>query len=271
MQQSEVVYLKKSKFVFGFALAVLAYHFFTNTFLSQIASPPPPLVFPSIDNTYWLLLISDIPQLVIGSSFLLTVFDISLISLPLLVFVYPSKRLLYILFSVFITLYFLIFNLYSGHHFHGLVGLILISIPFWVKSSARFDMLWKAVRFYTLFIFASAAIWKTTRGTAFDFNHLHNILQHQHAQLLFDNPEGWRASFVRWLLMHPTVCFALMLSAVVSQASFAIGFFTSRFDYVLLALLLLFVVFNYLVMNIVSSELLVLGLTLLPEIFWKNE
>ncbi len=271
MRQSEIIYLKKSKFVFGFALAVLAYHFFTNTFLSQIASPPPPLVFPSIDNTYWLLLLSGIPQLIIGNPFLLSVFDISLISLPLLIFVYPSRRLLYIFFSVFITLYFLIFNLYAGHHFHSLVGLIFISIPFWTKNPARFDMLWKAVRFYTLFIFASAAVWKISRGTAFDFNHLHNILQHQHAQLLFDNSESWRAIFVRWLLMHPSVCFMLMLSAVATQASFATGFFTKKCDSVLLLLLLSFMVFNYLVMNIVSSELLVLGLTLLPENFWKKE
>jgi len=271
MQQSEIVYLKKSKFVFGFAMVVLAYHFFTNTFLSQISSPPPPLVFPSIDNAYWLLLISGIPQLIISNSFLLTVFDISLISLPLLVFVYPSKRLLYVIFSAFITLYFLIFNLYSGHHFHGLVGLIFISIPFWTKSSERFEMLWKAVRFYTLFIFTSAAIWKISRGTAFDFNHLHNILQHQHAQLLFDDSESWRAIFVRWLLMHPAICFVLMLSAITTQASFAVGFFTKQLDNVLLVLLLSFVVFNYLVMNIVSSELLVLGLTLLPENFWTKE
>jgi len=271
MQQSDIAYLKKSKFVFGFALVVLAYRFFTNTFLSQIASPPPPLVFPSIDNTYWLLLLSKIPQFVIGNSFVLTVFDISLIGLPLLIFIYPAKRIFYMLFSIFITLYFLIFNLYAGHHFHSLVGLILMSLPFATKSANRFILLWKAIRYYLLFIFASAAMWKIWRGTAFDFNQLHNILQHQHAQLLFDNADGWHANFIRWLLLHPSVCFALLLTAVLTQLSFFVGFFTQRFDCVLLLLLCVFVVFNYIVMNIVSAELLVLGFTLLPENFWIKE
>lgn len=271
MQQSEVVKVKKAKFVFGIAMLMLAYHFFTSTLLSQISSPPPPLVFPSIDNTYWLLLLSGIPKFFINSSFLLTVFDIALLSVPVMIFIYPAKQALYVLFTVLIGFYFLMFNLFSGHHFHGLVGFIFISIPFWSKRQQRFELLWKAVRYYTIFVFASAALWKISRGTAFDFHHLHHVLQHQHAQLFFENADGWRASFVQWLLLNPNICFVLMLSAVATQASFLIGFFTQKADLLLLVLLLAFVVMNFFVMHIVSAEILVLGLTLLPEKFWLKE
>ena len=271
MQHNNEIIIKKSGYVYGGALAILAYHFFCGTLLSQISSPPPPLVFPSIDNTYWMLLLSGLPSFIMKQPVLAALFDIALLSLPFMVFIYPAKKWLNVLFTLCAALYMMLFNLYAGHHFHTLFGMVLITIPFWSNKPERFELLWKSVRFYTLFIFFSAAIWKLTRGAALQPQHFHQILLHQHAQLFYDNPDGLRTGLVRLILETPVFSYCVMLAAVATQASFLVGFFTEKYDRILLALLLLFVVMNYLMMNIVSFELLILGLTLLPDTFWFKE
>ncbi len=256
-------YRLKSFAVFGFGLFVILYRFYSSTMLSELANPiVPELVFPSIDNSYWLLLLSGVPQFLLSHSYLITFVDLLLFVLPLAAMFSDKKQGLAIAFTIFYTLYFFIFNTYSGHHYHGLFGLLIISIPFWTNKPERFNLLWRAVRYYLLFLFVSGACWKLFRGAAFDPMHMHNILLQQHGQLLAEQPGSFYAQGIRWLLNHPTVSYSMFLATTIIEFSFIIGFFTARFDRVLLVLFLLFCITNFLVMHIVSAELLVLGATL---------
>jgi hypothetical protein len=241
LNNTNSAYKLKAGAVFGFALLTVLYRFYSTTMLSELANPiVPEMVFPGIDNAYWLLLLSGVPQFLLSHSYLVTFIDLLLLTLPLAALFSDQKRGVAIAFTLFYSLYFFIFNIYSGHHYHGLFGLLLISLPFWTKNPERFNLLWKAVRYYLLFLFVSGACWKIARGAAFEPMQLHNILLLQHGQLLAEQPGSIQAQGIRWLLLHPPVTQGLLLATVAIQLSFAAGFFTNRFDRVLLTLFIIF-------------------------------
>ena len=108
------------------------------------------------------------------------------------------------------------------------------------------------MRYYFLYIFSSAALWKILRGSAFYHDQLSNILKQQQINLLLQNPDGYKAHIAQFLISHTNFSHALLLANVVLQLSFAIGFFTKKFDRFLFWFAILFVVANLFVMGILS-------------------
>ncbi len=252
-------YQLKAYFVMAFCLLIFFIRFLSNALLSQLAGPT--FFFEQPEWVYGLLYESGIGQFIIKSYIITGVFDGMLFFLPL-VFLLTLNRIFAFSFTVLALLYFMLFNIIAGHHYHSLVGLVVISIPFWSNREERFNFLWQGARYYLLYIFASAALWKIARGSAFSPHQLSNILMAQHVDFLYQHPDALRAKIAAYLITHPAISFGLLLANVLVQLSFAIGFFTKKFDTILFYLALLFVVANYFVMGIVSSELLILTLTL---------
>lgn len=268
---SDAIFEKKKQYFFWSAFAILCYYFYNSALLSQLSQPlPPPLIFPSIDNTYWVVLASGIYHFVIQHAVLSVLLDISLMALPLLILILPNNRILFCAFFVLISFYFITQNIVAAHHFHSLVGVVFLAFVFCFKGE-RFEKLWQAVRYYTLFVFVSAALWKIARGHIFEPNQMANILKAQHAQFLFEQSSSIHAIFIRWLIENESICKWLFIAASLVQLIFGAGFFTKKVDYLLLNLMILFVVLNYAVMRIVSFELLVLGITLLSNKFWEEK
>ncbi len=127
----------------------------------------------------------------------------------------------------------------------------------------RFNLLWEGARYYLLYIFASAALWKIFRGSVFYQEQLSNILKHQQLDLLLQQSQSYQAHCVQYLIAHPEISHAVLIVNVVVQLCFAFGFFTKKFDSLLFILAIVFCAANYFVMGITSTELLVLNLTLL--------
>lgn len=250
----------KAYFVFGVAMYICFYHLISNAMLAQMQQPP--FIFPETEWVYKFYLSTGIPQFITAHSFLSAIFDISLL-VTTVGFLLGKNRLYAVLFTLAALNYFLTYNMVTGHHYHGLAGLLAISIPFWFKSEQRFNFSWEAVRYYFLYIFSSAGLWKVLRGSAFYHDQLSNILKQQQVNLLIQNPNGYKAHIAQFLISHSDISHACLLTVVVLQLSFATGFFTRKFDMVLFWLAILFVVANLLVMNILSMELLILNLTLL--------
>lgn len=268
---TETIFEKKKQYFFGSAFAILCYHFFNNSLLSQLSLPlPPPLIFPSIANTYWAVLATGIYHFVISNSLYSVALDVSLMALPLLVLLLPNNRILFCSFFLLSSFYFIALNIIAGHHFHSLVGVVFIAFVFCFKHE-RFEKLWQAVRYYTLFVFVSAAVWKIGRLNVFEPMQMVNILKAQHAQFLYEQPSSIHAMLIRWLIQNDSICSSLLIGAMLIQLIFAAGFFTQKTDFFLLILMIIFVVMNYVVMRIVSVELLVLGISLLSDNFWCNK
>lgn len=241
-------------------LIILLNRLLAHSLLFAMQSP----VFPFEQQEYLYRIFSGsgIAQFLTANGFVALAFDVALFALPVL-FMVTLRSVYAIAFSVLLLFYFFTYNLVTGHHYHGLIGAILITLPFWSKNETRFNLLWQACRYYLLYIFSSAALWKILRGSVFYKEQLSNILKAQQLDLLLQQPGSLRAHIAQYLIANPDVSHTILIVNVVVQLSFAIGFFTKKIDSFLFILLIVFCAANYFVMSIVSAELLILNLTLL--------
>ena len=250
----------KTNFVFGFALLILYYRFISASILSAMSQPS--FIFQEDEWVYKYFLLSGIPQFITSGSLVPALFDVCWYALPIL-FLLTTERIYAILFSIVTLLYFLTYNIAAAHHYHGLVGLLVITIPFWTKKQERFHFLWEAARYYWLYIFVSAALWKILRGSVFYTDQLSNILKSQQINLLLQHPDTFKAHVAQYLISNPSIAHFILILNVLIQLSFMIGFFTKKIDSYLFVLAIIFSIANYYVMGIVSFELLILNFTLM--------
>ncbi|MFN8287842.1 MAG: hypothetical protein U0V74_13885 [Chitinophagales bacterium] len=261
MQQSRFreTYLLKLRFAFAAVVIILLYRLLQGVLLSQMQQP---VLFQLPQNVYGLFNLSGISNWLTTHYSIALLTDILLFALALLSII-TGNRITVILSTLLLTVYMLVFNMAAYHAYHGLVGAIAITIPFWSQKEERFNFLWHAARYYWLYVFASAGLWKILRASAFLNDQMSNILMQQQLDYLLQHPHSFKAGIIQYLISHPAVSHMVLLVNVGLQLSFLVGFFTRRFDTMLLVLSIVFCIANYFVMSIVSTELLVLNLTLL--------
>lgn len=257
----------KGNLVFGAMWLIVLYMLISSTLLSQMNAPL--FLFPQTEWFYVVVFKSGILQFITSRYWSAVLFDLLLLGSPLL-FLLTRNRIFAILFTVLLLLYYFTFNMVTGHHYHGLVGAMVITIPFWVKSEKSFLLLWQGCRYYLLYIFASAALWKIMRGSAFHAEQLPAILKMQQLQLQLELPNSFRAAVSQYLITHVNLTHTVLLLNTILQLSFVVGFVTKKHDNWLLFAFVLFVASNYLVMGIMSTELLVLGFTLINW-YWMSK
>jgi hypothetical protein len=253
---------ERANYVYTSVLLIFVWRFVSNALLSQIGADP--IIFPDREIIHRLFIGTGTPQFITSHYVFAALFDITLFILPI-AFLVTLNKWWAVLFSVVASVYFLTFNVITGHHYHGLVGVLVISVPFWFTDKTRFNFAWEAARYYLLYIFVSAALWKIMRGSLFYPLQLSNILKAQQLDLLLQNPDSIRAAIASYLISNPTISHYILYVNVLVQASFTIGFFTKKFDTLLLVVMLAFCVANYFVMGISSFELLILSILLLKK------
>ena len=255
-------YEMRVRYFYIAVIVILFFHFFSNVLFSELGTPA--LVNPSIDNFYWLFQYVGLHKLFTQSVFLPAIGDISIAILTLLCVFSTSYRAIWtVSFTLLFGIYCITFNTFSGHHYHGLMGILFLSVTFWFKPGLRFELLWEAARYYFLFLFSSAAFWKICRGSIFEENQFSNILKSQHAQYLYQHTTSYQSSIYQYLISHASISHWVLIGAVVLQLCFFVGFFTKKYDHTLFLLALFFSVLNFFIMGIFSFELIVMGMTLL--------
>lgn len=246
--------------VFVCVLLVLLYRFISGTLFTGLNGFCCGLEYGNV--FYHLFIKTGIPSLILSSYSLSVFFDLCLFGFPVL-FLFTKRNVFAVLFTAVALIYFLLFNMVTAHFYHGFFAVIIISVPFWSKNEIRFNLLWEGARYYLLYVFASAALWKVFRGSVFYREQLSNILKHQQLDMLLQQPQSYQAHGVQYLIVHLETSHVVLIANVLVQLCFVIGFFTKKFDSLLFVLAIVFCVANYFVMGITSTELLVLNLTLL--------
>jgi len=257
---------------FLFYYAVFLFFFIDHRLLAQYQ----PIFFNyNRDLSELALIAAGLPRFMIGHPWTFPVVDGLLLFLPFPLLIYNARkgrfsRPLGIAFSLSLVIYLLLANIFWQCHPEPFILYPLLSLAFFTNRADRFYALLEGARYYFLYLFVSAAVWKITRGAAFNVEELSNILLFQHADILTANgtssgfssiasPAGhWYA----WLIDHPRISYSLYLGSVLLEASFIIGFFTRRWDRVLLGLSILFVIADLLVMRIPYWTILLGGITL---------
>ena len=249
----------RARYFYLASLIVFVICFLSNTLFSQLSQPV--LIDPGIDNTYWIFHWLGIPHAATHSTLWSAVLDMMLFFVPIAASMVSRRRGYAIVFTMIVLTYQITISTYSMHHYHTLVGVLFLSIPFWFRGS-RFAFTWEAARFYFFFMFSSAALWKVCRGSLLDTHQMSNILMAQHAQYIYDYPDGLFTGLYSYLISHYQASYVLLLSMAAIQLSYLGGFFTRKYDRIYLIVFILFTFLNYVVMHINSAPLLIFILVL---------
>ena len=130
--------------VFGFILIALFYRFMGNNLLFQLGNPP--LKNPGIDNTYWLLHLLSIPQILMEFNLLKYIVDFLLLFFTFISLVAYIKRPSAISLFIVLFIYLITVQSYTANQNKTSVALLLMVIPFMVKQE-HFFYIWEALRY----------------------------------------------------------------------------------------------------------------------------
>jgi hypothetical protein len=258
---------------FLFYYAVFLFFYLDDRLLSQYQ----PILFNyNRDLTELALIATGLPRWLITHPLALTVADALAFLLPAaLIFVAIRKgryaTTLGAAFVCFLALYFLLADIFWQVHHEPFIIYLLLPFAFVTNREDRFYKLLEGCRYYFLYIFVSAAIWKIARGAAFNGQEMSRILLLHHTDLLTSHGGQltgpctlFSCHVYTWLVNHPYCSYWLYLGGALLEASFIIGFFTRRWDRLLIVLALVFVIADLLVMRIPYWTILLGTITLWP-------
>jgi hypothetical protein len=255
-------------------LVLLAYFLFYYAFLLgfyldyRLISQYHPIFFNyNRDLTELALIATGIPRWMIAHPFSFVVADTFAFLLPLPILVnFGRKQRLFavfgVIFALFIAFYLLLADIFWQVHHEPFILYFLLALAFTTNRPGRFYLLITGCRYYFLYIFASAAIWKFARGAVFNGEEMSRILLVQHTDLLTGTCSSLSCRFYNWLIVHPPLSQTLYIASALLEASFIIGFFTRRFDRWLIAGAVVFVLADLVVMRIPYWTILLGTLTL---------
>lgn len=237
---------------FAFYYAVFLFFFIDSRLLSQYQ----PIFFNyDHDLTEFLLIFTGIPKWIIDHPGSFLAADILVLLIPAILLGYYIKKgrfslILGVLFSFLLSFYLVLANLFWQVHYEPFILYVLLSLAFWTNTKKTFYTLLSGCRYYFLYIFVSAALWKLLRGALSNGEEMSRILLLHHSDLLSRacNSLSCRAYF--FLIDHPALSWWLYFCGVLLEGSFIIGFFTRRRDKMLLGFAILFVAADLLVMRI---------------------
>lgn len=219
------------------------------------------------DGITWQLLQTGLHRLVMQQSVARYVADGIFYSLPLVygILFLRKPRIAAKLAWVWLLANWLYVQLYTSYPINSIeahIAWLLFPVLFAMASLPSYYYILQALRYFFLYFFVSAGIWKLVQGGAFYPGQMSAILLEQHKEWLVTSPAYWHAEFIYWLIDMPLVSFLLYWMGILIELFFVVGFFTKRYDHVLIALFMLFLGFDYFLMRIPYFEVTPFLLTL---------
>lgn len=246
--------------IISFWLIVILFHFYlTNSLVHQWEQPV--LIFPGADNTYWLLHIFNIPQTIMQSKYLSLIFDIVMIGSTVVFFLFPNKTFFCLVSVICFWLFHIMYGSANGHHYHHFAYLI-VPMAFIFRNSIKFYFAWELIRYWILFLMLCAGLYKLYYGAFFQENYMSNLLK-----LAYDTSSDTKRKIFLFLIIRPKATQLLYQAASLFEIFSVIGFFTHKFDRIILLCLLVFNLGNAFFMNISFWEN---GLMLAPFFPWSK-
>ncbi len=250
---------------FGWILLALLWRWMDVSMLSQLEAPVLGNVYK--DLTFWLFQLLGIQQGLTAHHGIALAFDIILTASVVLAVVRPNSVWYPQIYCTAILFYFVTHTTYANHHYRPIIGLLFAGIPFAFRSLDRFDRSFQALRYYVLFLYTSAGLYKVFRGSWLNMDQMTNIIENTQLELLLTHGDGWHAQLFTWLLINEWAGWALFFACTVMETLFIIGFFTRRWDVALFCTAITLHIGFYFTMGFFAFELILLDLTLLP---WRR-
>lgn len=254
-----------ARIIFGWIMIALLWRWANGAMLSQLEAPVLGNVYK--DLTFWLFELLGIQQGLTGSTTIALLFDVILTLSAATLLFRPGMIWAARLYSVLILVYFIVQTTYANHHYRPIIGLVVAGLPFAFHSLERFNWMLQGLRYYILFVYTSAGLYKVFRGSWFNMDQMTGIIENTQLELFLAAPDGWHAQLFTWLLQHQTVSWLLFLLATILEVVFIVGYFTRRYDVRLFVTAMSLHIGFYFTMRFFAFELIVLDLALLP---WRK-
>lgn len=215
----------------------------------------------------WILMNTGIHQWLINNEMGWILFDVIFYALPLIYWMAHHKSIRIASWIAFIMLpvnyiYVSCYTLYPANSIESFIPWLFFPVLLITTSLRGFYFVLHGLRYFFLFFFASAGIWKILQGAVFNTEQMSGVLLFQHKELLTGSV-NWAAQFINWLIQHPLVGYCLYLFATILELTFFVGFFTKKYDRYLIGAFLLFLIADVLVMRIPYWEVTPFLLTLI--------
>ncbi len=257
-----------TRVVFSWVLAVLIYQWSASLLISQLESPV--LIRTDIDLTYWLLHWTGIVELISQHYWAGITFNFLLFGFTMSAIVWSSKRVLAIATTLLFVIYVISLNSFMNWHYHNIITLLFLLLPFCTKSIKQFSIYFAGARYALLYVYASAAIWKLSRGSVFNSGQMQWLIEHNYVDRMAE--KDFNPSFLEQLMIsmldHPVLMDALLIVGIAMEAVFIVGFFTRKFDVALMLIGIIFHLFTTILVDVSFIQLWIIFITLIPFQKW---
>lgn len=247
-----------------FYYAVFASFYLDGRLLSQYQ----PIFFTyNRDLTELILIGTGLPRWMMANPWSFVATDVLAFGLPAILLAYALRKGRFspglgIAFGLFLACYLLLADLFWQVHHEPFILYVLLSLAWMTNREERFYLILKGCRYYFLYIFVSAALWKLLRGAVFNGQEMSRIFLFHQSDLLVGTCNSLACRAYHWLIDHPGLSNCLYLAGAILEGYFIIGFFTRRRDRLLIGLAVVFVVADLLLMRIPYWTILLGTITL---------
>lgn len=252
-----------------FCLLLRAY---SHTLPMQLAQPV--LTRASYNITHLLYNISGIGQLLTQHYAASVFFTAALFAVVILLFVFPRKSWLAMAFALLFLLLIVTTNVYVDFNQHYLFLLWIGVLPFCARRDSTFGLLWEGARYYACWVYGSTFILKLINGAMWQWDYGMMTMKEQIAEYVFLNPGTNLTALYTWLIRHPELVNIGQKLVFLAEGLFLAGFFTRKYDHLLIASGLIIFITTSLFANVFFIEQLgIMIMLLLPSgqwVQWKN-
>ncbi len=243
------------RLVFGYMLLFLCFRFILNATTSRLLGPP--LKALNFDFTYWAFELLDMPGLFIYNQTGAILLDVLLFLFCILCILYPLRNIFAVLFGSLFLLYFLTYNTYIVHHTHQLTVFLLVSVPFFCRKHKRWNMLWEGMRYYICYLYVMSFVWKVFIGNSFFFwEQGVSSVKLNLIEYMYHFPST-TTTIYSYLISHPYLLNSGHIMIVLLEGIMVIGFFTRKYDRLLMIIPIIIHVVTYFASDVFFIEMIV--------------
>jgi hypothetical protein len=212
-----------------------------------------PIFFTNnLDFTTNFLLLTKLQYAIVNSKAIRIVLDLLFFILPLLLayshyYLIKLRPTIAIINSIFNLVYCIMLSIFTFITTHQCIPWVLIPLVFCCISLEKFSALFHIFRWIFLSIFLSAGLWKLASGSIFNTEQMSAVLLNQHTQAFLDANEN---KIIATLIQYKNLAHFFYIGAFLAEASFIIGFFTTKYDRYLIIAFCLFILLDYFLMEI---------------------
>lgn len=215
-----------------------------------------PIIFTNrLDATLHIILVTPLLSLLMSSETTRIIFDTLAFLLPVLLCLCYLKYKKFTgvvagITALYCLVYYLLLSAVSYYSAEAFICWTLLPLVLLTIKPEGFYYRVQVVRLIFSLLFLSSAFWKLSSGAIFHSGQMGAILLDQHISTLQYHGTDFFSRMIFYFIEHPLAAQALYIGSFLAEFSFVVAFFTTRFDRLLIVLLLFFLLSDFMLMGI---------------------